>query len=151
MAQKVAFTYKDFNDESSTVGFTHGDMTAASFDADHTLISNLSAALGALTLCTQSKKTIVSDELLTGIAQPVDPYAQRESKWLVRYKDTSTQKTYSLEIPGADLTLLVAGDDRMDPANAAYIAFETAFEAYHRSPAGNPVSLLEIVHVGRNI
>ncbi len=151
MSQKVTFTMTDFNDEKSSVQFVHGDMTAASFDADHTLISNLSTALNAITLCTQYKKTIVSDELLTGIAAPADPYAQREHKWLVRYKDTSTQKTYSLEVPGADLSLLLTGDDKMDPAGAEYLAFETAFEAYHRSPAGNPVSLLEIVHVGRNI
>lgn len=81
---------------------------------------------------------------------------QREDKYLVSYHDTSNQAQFSFTIPGRNDTLLstepgtdmyslLAGD------NPTLAAFVTAFEAYAKSPDGNPVEVDVIRAVGRNI
>lgn len=125
-------------------------LAAANFDAQVTLANNLETALADLTLATMHKRTRVASEAVLSTSAP-DPGVQRESKWLVTYRDNVTGKKYRLEIPGADTTLLEEGTDRLSHAAAEYTAFKTAFEAYVVSEAGNATVLEELIHVGRNI
>lgn len=153
---KLIVTFRDYGEppERSAVQVAGPDMTAGNFAAEATLIDSLVAAIEGMSLGTKTKTSRVAVEAPYPETQPASPYAQRETKWLVRFRDTVTGEKGSLEIPCADLTLLDStSQGKADMANASVAAFVSAYEAYALSPAGvrGQVEIYEIVHVGRNI
>lgn len=152
MAGKYIITYKDFGTpgELSTVTFNTPDANAGNIAALITDGDVLRVAMQKIMIGGVQKRQLVAFVNETKV-EPTNPFAQRETKWLVRYRDASSKNAYSLEIPCADL-------GKLDPDNsgkalmtdADVIEFKDAFEAYHRSPEGNAAELIEIVHVGRN-
>lgn len=120
--------------------------------AQLTLQANLGTAIN--NMVTGSLQHIrYGNEVISQNAAPSDPWSQRETKWLISYRDTITGKNYRCELGTADLT-------NLDPNNrdSAYIgdggdvdAFITAFEAYVTAPlTDNAVEITGIVPVGRN-
>lgn len=155
---KLILTYRDYNEpevETSTSVFTGSDLTAANFDAEAALMTALKNAVEDL-----SNGTLIKDERVAVVTpypkdRPATAYAQRENKWLVRYKDTVTGDTNRMELPCADLSLLTGVDsgDYLDLTDTEPAAFVTAFEAYQLSPGtgtrGN-TEVMSIQFVGRN-
>lgn len=144
-------TYLDYSNEKSTLGFNFTALTAGNFVAQNALVVDIGLAIADLTLCNFAGFRTTSAFDSTNPTAPTDPYAQRELKWLINYRDTTTGNLYSMEIPGADLTgNLLAGTDQADLASTDWAAFVTAFEAGAKSPVGNAVEVISAYVVGRN-
>lgn len=143
-------TYVDHDLEASTIGVHTPNMTAGTFDAIAGALDDLAAAIADVTLGTLRKDSRVAVEVKNDAAAPANPFAQRETKWLVRMQEDGTGNPVSFEIPCADLALLAGGTGLMDTASAEYTALVSAIEAIVRSNDGNNVTVIEIVHVGRN-
>ena len=155
---KLILTYRDYNEptiETSTAVFTGSDLTSLNFDAEETLMDSLKTAVEAL-----SNGTLIKDERVAKVSpypktRPGTAYAQRENKWLVRYRDTVTGDIGRLELPVADLSLLTGLDngDFLDLSGTEAAAFVTAFNNYQLSPGsgtrGN-TAVVSIQFVGRN-
>lgn len=150
---KYIVTFRDFGipGERSTAQFPGPDVTSANIDTWLTETASLRTALEGITLGTVTKLTRVLSESPQPDTQPASQFAQRETKWLVRYHDAITGKKATLEVPTADLALLDPNSTgKADMTNAAIVAFVTAFEAFVVGPDGNAAEVDELVHVGRN-
>lgn len=162
--------YKDFSKENSTVAFTGVQLDGDNYDAQLILAHDLRTATDAITLGARIEETVISERLASAAATPTDKSAQRERKWLVRYRDvtqyfdfpstafpnTGYGKTFTLDIPTADQSLLGAGNsDIINPTDAGIAAAITtwiaAFEAFQKSPYGGDVEVDQLVLVGRNL
>lgn len=164
MPGRLSFTMLDFDREKSTTGMYTGEVTAVSLPGLLTQVGTLRAAIDAVTLGTVHKESLTVFDTVLSQTAPTDPYAQRESKWLVVYEDVTAffdapvnaipneafGRLYTLEIGTADLSLLAAGTGLMDSTTDEYGDLKTALEATLRSPAGGAISVVEIRHVGRN-
>lgn len=168
MPQNIGtFTFEDYSKEKGTMTVNIGPLTAANFTAKRDALDDLKAALGGMTLG-EIRKTSITEQFSESTATVTDKDAQRETKWLVTYRD-ETQfldagntinnvgfgNLYTVEIPTADRSLLTGNSDNLDidPAtrSAAVGAFITAFEALQNSPTGgNECKVVGIKHVGRS-
>lgn len=155
MAQHVSnFTLLDFSNESSGVRMYNGAITAASIAGFLTAFGGMRTALEGITLGTMKQEQWIGDTTLLSNTPPTNVFAQRESKWLVRYQGNTTQKIHNLEIPTADPTgRLIAGTDKADLTEANMAAWVTAFEAFARTPDSDieTVTVLDVTLVGRNL
>lgn len=151
MASKAGFTVLDYGGEYSGVYLRGPVVSAANFDATEALRAALETALDGIVIGTVATRKLQTLDVTISTTKPGNVYAQRETKWLVRYSDNVTGSVHTAEVPCADLSLLVSGGEVMDIAAGAGLAFVTAFEDWVLSPAGNAVTVSEIVHVGRNI
>lgn len=150
MASEWVATIQDHGREKSTVGFRGINITPANFEAQMGLMDALYAAVQDVIIGTVSKTTRIAASAVITETPPENPYAQRESKWLVKARDDSNQRSVLFEIACADLSLLDPVTERMDPEGAEYLALKAAIEAYARSIDGNPVTVEEVVFVSRN-
>lgn len=112
--------------------------------------TNIIGKLIALTACRLCTATVSLPKSKQAETLPTGATAVRELALLVTYQDDTTSKKYHIAIPGPDTSKLVAGTDNIDPADADWQAFVTAFEAGVLSEAGNAVSVLSGKLVGRN-
>jgi len=158
MAAPVSFfsqSLNDFSDEKSNWGTAIANQTAANVVAQQALQATLIAKVANISLMASVKEETTFIRTLHAGAQPTNPLAQRENKWLVRYSGDATFKRFSLEIPGADLSLLSTApqSDFMDSTLTEYTEFKDAFEAYARSPDDptETVTLINIQFVGRRL
>lgn len=148
------FGLRDHTGERSSVKIYNGAITAGTIAGFLTQFGALRTAIDGITLGTVETEMWVGDKTLLSSDLPADENAQRETKWLVRYHDTVTQKKYTFEIPTAKLTgNLQANSGKANLASTEMAAFVTAFETIARSPDSdvNAVAVDEIIHVGRNI
>lgn len=158
MALPVSFfsqTLNDFSNEKSSWGVAITTLTAANLVAQTALIDTLVTATAAISLMDSVKEETTVKRVLHAGAQPTNPLAQRENKWLVRYFGDATFKRFSVEIPGADLSLLSTApqSDYMDSSLTEYTDFVAAFEAIVKSPddASETVTVVNIQFVGRRL
>ena len=140
----------DYDGENTTFRVNATTLTAANFDAQVALNVALGVAIVGITHGALQKISYGNEILSPATCE--EPQAQRELKWLIRYRDDITGNPYTVELGTADTAAL-------DPNNRGYAeigdggvvdAFVTAFEAYVLSPAGNAVSIDSIQLVGRN-
>lgn len=150
MPDKVQVSGIDYSYEGTSVGLYITTLTAANFDAQITAAQSLQSAIQGVSLIDFDGLTVRHVDSETETDQPASVYAQREAKWLVRYNDPTANKIGSFEIGGADLTLLDSGGKKMDVSGGAGAALVAALEANALSPAGNAITVIEILHVGRN-
>lgn len=143
----------DYDSEASTLQFRGVTVTAANFDAQFAALTSLIDAIGNITLGLKISQTFGNaTQVLAPSTPSAYPAAQREKKWLVRYTDGVAMKNYRMEIPCADLSLLDENNRAYaDMDDASIAAFVSAFEAFHRSEGGNPVTVESIQFVGRNV
>jgi len=156
---KTVLSYGDATEESSSLTVFNGAVTAVSIGGYLTNVSDLQAKTDAITLGVRRKNTLIMDDTTVSNDWPTDPAAQRESKLLVNYRDTTTQKPYTLTIPTIDFSKLVfvplAGDAVLfsgADANADIVAWVTSFETIARAP-DNDTHTVEVTgmrYVGRN-
>lgn len=143
---------KDYDGEVSGYSLRTTVITAANFDAQHTLRVALTGAISGI--CGGTVQNTVESNVDVISNQPSsDPLDQRENKWLVQYHETADPiTTYRVELPCADLTKLDPNDRKHAQIGdaGAVDAFVTAFEAYILGPNGGAVTVDEITFVGRN-
>ncbi len=151
MAGKLSLSFIDYSKERSAAGMHLPAFTAGNFAAQQTLTDTLKAAVEAVSLLNLVTDTRTVDVIKSAIVIPTDQDAQREKKWLVRASDDVTGKPVQFEIPGSDLTLLVASSDAMDIAAGAGLALVNAIEAVVTSDVGNAITVADVVYVGRNL
>lgn len=144
----------DYDSEIGTARMNMSELTAGNFLAQSTKIATLQAAIQGVCLSALSSYKYGNRITSPTIDRATMAYIQRESKFLVQYRDTVTGSRHSVQIPCADLI------SHLDPGDHAHArigdgghvdAFITAFEAVALSPQGNAVDVLEITHVGRNL
>lgn len=146
-------TYLDYSKEKSTVDFRIRDMTAATIAAILTDAAALGLAINGLSGGTLIKSQLMQDSSSFESTPPVDPNAQRERKWLVRYQDTVNLKYGQVEIPVAKVNtdLLLPNSDEADLSATEWAEFATQFQLLARSVDGNAVEVREAFLVGRNL
>lgn len=150
---KYSVSYRDYSGETSPFTVYCVELTAGNFAATGTALQTLGTATNALSRGQPAKSVLTAQENVISAANATDPVAQREMKWLVSYRDTTTNKKYSLEIPCADLTTdnLAGNTDEADLTSTEWAAWVTAFEAIAKSEVGNAVEVLGARFVGRNL
>lgn len=150
------FKIRDYSNETSTVKFYNGAITAASLPGYLTNFGALKSAVQGITSGIIASESWVGDNTVLSQAAPATPVAQRENKWLVTYEGDTSQKLYQMTVPAADITnaaLFLANSDDADLASAPMAAFVTAFETIARTPDSDTetVTVKSIRYVGRNL
>lgn len=148
-----AIQFNDYNSERSTVQVNATTLTAANFDAQYAAFVSFYDAIVAITEGLRVGANFGNAYPIVAANTPASsPNAQRERKWLVRYRDGTALKDYQMELPCADLTFLDPNNrEYADMSDTDVAAFVTAFEAFVISPDGNAVTVQSIQHVGRNL
>jgi len=158
---KAQFTFLDYSNEKSPFSVNTGAITLASIAGFLTDFGALRTAIDAITSGTIHQEKWVGDDTLLSNTLPTNPLAQREIKWLVRYRDTTSNEIYTLTVPTADPTGLdgssrarmIPGTDLANLENTDMAAFVAEFEGIARSPEADDhlVEVLSMKLVGRNI
>lgn len=146
-------TYKDYGTpgEKSTVTIPLPTITDINRDTVMGQIGSLRDAIEAITLGERQGYYLVVSANETVVPRtPFSPFAQRETKWLVKFhEDTATQDVHYLELPCADLEKLdPASTDKALLTDTDIAAFVTAFENVVTIGA-NAVVVDEILFVAR--
>lgn len=153
----------DHNSEGSSLSVITDNLTAANFAAKLAQFQTLLATVQGISLGTFNQATLTAYTQRGLATPPADANAQREKKWLVTYEDTTQYfdpptnaivnngfgKTFTAEVPCADLSKLQPNSDLADLTDADMVAFIAAFEAFALSPYGGSVNILQIRYVGR--
>ena len=148
------FTLLDNSDEKSNVTIYHGAITPTSLAGFLAQFGAVRNAIDAITLGTMHKEMWVGDNTTLSQVRPTSEFAQREVKWLVRYRGNTSNKIYTLTIPTADPAgRMVAGTDQANLTNPQIQTFITEFQGFARTPDDDQenVTVLDIRLVGRNI
>ena len=150
---KNTLTYNDFGAESSSVTVFSDAITAANHDAQVAALGSLVTALEGITIGLKVRQEYSNfDQILSSASEASNAFAQRETKWLVRYKRPTGTKVHKMEIPCADLAFLDTNNKGyLDLGSTEGAAFVSAFEAFATDPEGNAVEVISVQHVGRNI
>lgn len=152
MPSKLNLSFVDFDGEISNASVRGTTITAGNFTAQDALLDAIASAIDGVSVGNMYKDQRILSEVETPKTLPALAWAQRETKWLVRYTDdVDSNGDGSFEIPAADLTLLLTGTKNMNIASGAGLALVTALEAGMVSRLGNAISIVNVVHVGRNI
>lgn len=126
---KLNVTYKDFSNESSTVGLEFADVTdGAGYTALLAAVTPALVQLNALSAGAQVRRTIVADSTDLNTALPSSPYAQREIKWYIPLVSVAGgRKGFTIPVAqledGSGNSLLVPGSDLADMNNAIWQTF----------------------------
>jgi hypothetical protein len=143
-------TLKDYGGEKTTFKIRTAELSAANFDAQATLRAALATAIAGITTGVYTRIAYGNEETQE-VANPSDPFCQREMKWVIHYRETGGG-LYRCELGTADLDQLDPNDrEHANIGDAGVVdAFVSAFEAYAKGPGGGAVTVVEIEFVGRN-
>jgi len=147
---KLNLTFVDYSSETSSVGIHFPDLTAGNYAAQIVLMDDLRDAINGVSLGNLQKDSRLAVEQRFAVGNAVNPFAQRELKWLVRCVDTNGNAV-TFEIPCADLALLSPNTDTLDVTTPEGAAMVAAINAGARSNDGETVTFVEAVVVGRSI
>lgn len=145
------YGFRDYNGEASGFRIRIAEITTA-IDAN---VAALQTAVNGVQAGTPVNSTFrQGNETLDNSPRADTAASQRELKWLVRYKDATTNDVYTVEIPCADTAHLDVnnrGFAELDDAGDV-AAFVSAFEAVALAPnTGNATEVVSMQLVGRNI
>lgn len=145
-------TLMDYDEETSHVRVHAEAINAGNIAAQLVLQSNFGAAINDMSI--GSLQSIrYGNEVIANSESPEETYAQRELKWRVDYRDTVNGEPYHFTIPCANLDLLDPNNRKQAFMGDGDVVddFVAAAEAYALSPDGNPIQILRILAVGRNL
>jgi hypothetical protein len=143
--------YKDYSKEKSGLRLFVTTLNAGNLVAQVALHATLFNTLAALTLGREITEETVLNRTIVASLPAATAQAQRENKWLLRYHD-GTGKNFQSELPCADLSLLAANSDFIDPAGAEIIAAKLAWAAVVVSPDDASGTVLDSAEfVGRRL
>jgi hypothetical protein len=150
MTSQLNYAFRDYADETSTVGVHVTEVTAANFDATVAAQAALLSAIEGVTLGNNFKGSMVANIVKDQPAPATDPASQRELKWMVRAFDAVTYDVVTIELPCADTDYLESSNsDKMDISTGNGATLVTQIEATCLSKNGNALEVIEIVLVGR--
>lgn len=144
-------SFNDHDGEVSTVSVRVATpANGAAYDAWLTGVDGLKAAIVGVTIGEERANSYSVVDVFTSSDKATNAFAQRETKWLVKFTQANGEKG-SFEIPCADLSLLVSGQKLMDISAGAGLTLKTAINGIVYGRDGALVTVDEIFHVGRNI
>lgn len=145
-------TIRDHSNETSSFSLNTPALSAINID-DYggVFTAALDSALDPFILGNVAKRTLTAESVVVSNDIPANPYAQREMKWLVPYRDNVTGLPGSFEIPTADLSQLVPNTDLLDTSTTEWDTLRDLLELRARSNAGNAITIGQPRLVGRNI
>lgn len=150
---KASWTYRDRSDEVSTVELTVADVipTGSNWDAVLAEVAGLGAAILAVTDCVQAREFFNQAVDVKDPTTPADVMANRESALRIFYADDVTGEVYHISIPGPDWDTvdLLPNTDLADMTDEPLATLVSQIESDALSPAGNAVTVLRAVQVGR--
>ena len=116
-------------------------VTAGTLAAIQTKIAALASAINSLTLGVLNSDSItISTQVSAGGPSGV---ANRSQKWIISAQEsTGDLNKFTYTIPAGDPAIAITGTNAYDPANGAWTAFKTAFEAVAESPSGSPLNFI---------
>jgi hypothetical protein len=148
---QIKLKYQDYDGEVSTVTLPVAALTAVNFDAQETARTALLTALADVlvgNLISWEHFNLVVDS----VTSPSDKTAQRELAWRFPILDTVSLKTYSLQVPCPDMTLLnTAAKGELLMTSGAGATFAGALLAYGLTKDGNAMVADAGKLVGRNL
>jgi hypothetical protein len=146
------FSILDYSEETSTMRFNFGAITAISLPGFLTNFGSLRTALGNIILGTIKKEAWTGDSTVLSNVPPTDSNAQVELKFLLSYEGDTSKKVFRQEIPCPDTSKVIAGTDQVDLTDTDVAAYVTAFETIARSPDSDTetVTVVDMKLVGRN-
>jgi hypothetical protein len=149
----ISRSYVDASNENSNVQVNIVAYNVLSFADVLTGISQLWAAVDAVTLMNPIQDSITLYSTKFSKVIPTDPNAQRERKMLISFEDATNFTPGRIEIPGPDFSVvpLLPGTDIFDLADTQMAALVTAIESQVRSADGNEVNVIRANAVGRNL
>lgn len=151
MSSEYELSYKDYDHEVSRCKFHIVDLTAGNLVATQALLASLLTAIQDLVVGElQAEKVVLSNTKASG-SPASSKQANRETKWLVTYEDSTTHFVYRGEIPTADLSLRAGNSSLLDLTAGVGLAFKTAFEAVVKSRAGNAVTVISVQDVSSRL
>lgn len=146
MAGLYTVTLYDNSGDPGTMSVNVRAATSANWNAIQADIVAFETAIAGLSDGAIGQRKFTADNLLFPWTAPASPMVQRNIKFTVSYRDTTTGKNYYVQIPCADLDQLPTGTEEVPIDAGAGLAFVTAFEALAVSPAGNPVNVVQITY-----
>lgn len=162
MPSQLSLSYRDYSREDAVTNGNIPLVTAGNFAATATKINTLVLAAANILLGVLHKRTLSIIFAGDG-STPSMEVAQRESKWVVHYNDTSATLAAGVNNPyyGRNFPVSIGvaaytghmspNSDLADLANADISDFKDAFEGLARSPSGGAVVVTRITGRGRNI
>jgi hypothetical protein len=167
MPTRAFVSIEDYDREATSSSFNVRDVTELTYDSTLILVDTLKDAIAAVTLG-EIRSVGITKSFAESNAAVTNHVAQRESKWLVVYRDTTAyldvlntipnaglNKLFTMEIGTADTSSLLPNSEEMDISAGAGLALKNAIEAVVRSPYNYfyddaTIEVVRIVHVGRN-
>lgn len=145
-------TVRDYDKELARTRVAVTPLTSGNFTAWNTALDNLQTGIIGIIIGEAAAEVRTAAQNTLSAALPTDPFAQRETKWIVRSEDTVTHEVFRNEIPTADLSLLSGNDEFITAFPVGPLAtFKTAWEAAVVSPDGNPVTLISLQAAGKRL
>jgi len=151
---EMTLTFLDYSGEKSPAKFIGAVPATEGFATWKGLADALKAATLALSSGELHKESRAYSVAIVSNDLPTNVDAQREQKWLVTYRATTSEKLFRMEIPCAIRTAnLLPASDLADLSATDVAAFVSAFEAFVKSPDNGTeaVEVVSIRSVGRNI
>lgn len=141
----------DYSNEGNSHTVFFDPLLADDLSANAALITAYRTAVDNLTLGSRVSVKAGSEVFEDPQLPAVNPFAQIEMVWEVSIRDNVTGSVNTMTIGTADLTgsVLVAGTDDADLTDAKWIAYANAFNAFGRSPKGNPATFIGAKFAGR--
>lgn len=149
------FSFLDYDKDPS--GFSvvsPGDLTAlniAEYDVNGAgLAATLLTAMQAICRLQFVQASPSYQSEIDGVGYPADPDAQRSTKALISYEDSTFGRVHTAEMPGYNNVGLLPNSDEIDLTDADIAAFVAAFEAF-AGPDGGSRTVLSMRKVARNL
>ena len=125
--------------------------TAGNLTAQIGLRDAYDTALTAITLANVYKNNLGLNRRNSPKNPSSDLTAHREIQWGVVFVDNTTGGRFTFRIAAPVLTAnLLPGSDHADLSSTDIAAYKSALEAFALSPAGNAITLIDLVVVGKN-
>lgn len=150
---KYGLTYMDYDEELSTTKWNMAQLTPVTVLTIGATVAALRAVIAGISGATLKSERFEQFDNEMSNVPPSNQFYQRETKWLVKYQDNVTLKLFRTEIPCANLTLLGAHQEFLDITTALSpgLLFKTEFEADVVSEDGNPITVISVQAVGRDL
>ncbi len=147
----VRMSQIDFDGQKRQFSFPTVVVTAVNFAAQLVLHDALVAAIDDVTLGNTDFEEFVADrESIRPVILPAAASAQVNIQWVVTYVDAVTGTIANVRVPCADIldtTLFAPSSNLWDPADAKWVTFIAAFEAYVLSEEGNAVVVQQVAYL----
>jgi hypothetical protein len=150
---KYGITFMDYDRELSTFKLNVPQLDAVTVLTIGASAAAFRAAVAGISGATfKSERFTQFDNQLSNVP-PTNQYYQRETKYLVLYQDNVTLDIFRCEVPCANLSLLANHSEFLDITTALSPGkvFKDDFEGFVVSEEGNPITVLSVQAVGRDL